>query len=88
MNRAKLLIIAGAAMLALTTTVSAGPINAAPGALVTPPLPTETVYYRHYYHHGYRHYGYRHYGYGYPHYGYRHYGYGHPSGRHYPRHWQ
>ncbi len=79
MNSPKVLVVAGAAMLALTTAVSAGPMNAAPGALITPPLPTETVYYRHYYHHGYRHYGYRHYGYG--HYGYGHYGYR----RHYPR---
>jgi len=77
-------VVSGTALLALTATVSAGPMSVSSSQILMPPTPTEQVYYRHY---GWRrgvHYGWhrgwyprRFYGYGY---GYPYYGYGAAAG--------
>ena len=68
MDTKRVSAVAGAALLALTATASAGPMSVASSKLVAPPqTQTEPAayhyrrHYRHYgYHHRYRHYGWRH----------------------------
>ena len=88
--------ISGTALLALTTTASAGPMSVTSSQIMMPPTSIEQVHYyhRHHYrhyswHHPYRHYGWHrgwHYGWHrgwYPH-SYYSYGYGYPYGYAYP----
>jgi hypothetical protein len=63
MDAKRISAVAGASLLALTATASAGPMSVASSQVVTPPIPIEQVHYRHHYrHHGWYHHGYRHYG--------------------------
>ena len=88
--------ISGTALLALTATVSAGPMSVTSSQIMMPPTSIEQAHYyhRHHYrhygwHHPYRHYGWHrgwHYGWHrgrYPH-SYYSYGYGYPYGYAYP----
>jgi hypothetical protein len=75
MNRAGVFGVSCAALLALASSASAGPMSVAPSDLIEPPQPkVEMAAYRHYYHPHYvyhRHYYHRHYTYRHPYY-YRH----------------
>jgi hypothetical protein len=65
MDTKRISMVSGAALLALTTTASAGPMSVATSQVVTPPIPIEQAryYYRHHYrHYGWYHHRYRHYG--------------------------
>jgi hypothetical protein len=58
METKRILMVSGAALLALTATASAGPMSVTSSRVITPPIQIEQV---HYYRHHHRHYGwYRH----------------------------
>jgi hypothetical protein len=77
MDAKKISVISGAALLALTATASAGPMNVARQDVMAPPqTQIEQVAYHYYHHHYYRHYGYHHHPY-YRHYAWRHHRYYH-----------
>jgi len=58
MDLKRISMVSSAALLALTTTASAGPMSVASSQIITPQIQTEPVHY--YYRHHYRHYGWHH----------------------------
>ena len=82
MDKIRISVVSGAALLALTATASAGPMTVPSAQVISPPIQIEQAHY--YYRHHYRHYGWHrgwHYGW---YHRYRHYGYHH---RYYPRYY-
>ncbi len=81
MDKIRISVVSGAALLALTATASAGPMTVSSAQVISPPIQIEQAHY--YYRHHYRHYGWhRGWHYGWYHHRYRHYGY-----RYYPRYY-
>ena len=81
MDKIRISVVSGAALLALTATASAGPMTVPSAQVISPPIQIEQAHY--YYRHHYRHYGWhRGWHYGWYHHRYRHYGY-----RYYPRYY-
>ena len=55
MDKIRISVVSGAALLALTATASAGPMTVPSAQVVSPPIQIEQAHY--YYRHHYRHYG-------------------------------
>jgi hypothetical protein len=76
MDKIRISVVSGVALLALTATASAGPMTVPSAQIISPPIQIEQAHY--YYRHRYRHYGWhRGWHYGWYHHRYRHYGWYH-----------